>query len=106
MSAPLRLGTMLAVLGVAGLACGETPDREAGMDAPDTAMAPASADTAAVPAWVEDVAAVADAIEQRPGAVDSVLEAHGMTRARFDSLIYVVAADPTLTAAYQAARGR
>lgn len=105
MSAPLRLVTILVVLGVAGAtACGEAPDGETGMGATDTAMA--SADTAVVPVWVEDVAAVANAIEQRPGAVDSVLGAHGMTRSRFDSLIYVVAADPTLTEAYQAARAR
>jgi hypothetical protein len=83
----LRILPTLALL-AAFAACGEAPD------------------TAAVPGWVEDVAAAANAIEERPAAVDSILQAHGMTRVVFDSLIYEVAADPALTAAYEEARGR
>jgi hypothetical protein len=83
----LRILPTLALL-AAFAACGEAPD------------------TAAVPDWVEDVAAAANAIEERPTAVDSILQASGMTRVVFDSLIYEVAADPELTAAYEEARGR
>ncbi|MFO7892561.1 MAG: hypothetical protein R6U63_02405 [Longimicrobiales bacterium] len=75
-------------------ACGDTADR------------PAETEEAAVPGWVDNVAAAANAIQLQPEATDSILAAHGMTRMVFDSLIYEVAADPALTDAYQEARGR
>lgn len=84
-----------ALLALVLFACGEVPDEQE-----------PAADTVAVPEWVDDVAAVADAIEARPGAVDSILQANDMTREQLDSLLYEVAADPTLTQAYQRARGR
>lgn len=74
-------------------ACGDTGDRPAEIDEAE----------AAVPAWVDEVAAAADAIQTQPEATDSILAAHGMTRVVFDSLIYDVAADPALTDAYQEA---
>lgn len=86
-----------ALLPVILLACGDAPEQTEGEPA---------ADTMAVPEWVDDVAAVANAIEARPGAIDSVLQANDMTREQLDSLLYEVAADPMLTQAYQAARGR
>ena len=94
----MRLREMLAALVLIGLiACADTAE-EAPMDeAPERDE---------VPAWVADVAAVANAIEARPMAVDSILEAHEMTRARLDSLLYEVAQDPVLTAAYREARDR
>lgn len=58
------------------------------------------------PAWVDSVAAVANALEARPEAVDSVLAAHDMRRTRLDSLLYEIAEDPALTAAYREVRGR
>lgn len=84
-----------ALLALVLFACGEAPDEQE-----------PAADTVAVPGWVDDVAAVADAIEARPGAIDSILQANDMTREQLDSLLYEVAADPTLTQAYQRARGR
>jgi hypothetical protein len=95
MSATWRVMPILALLAMF-TACGETADRPA-----DTDRLPV---TESVPEWVSHLAAVADAIEARPSAVDSILQAHNLTRAVFDSLLYDVAADPTLTAAYEGAR--
>lgn len=48
-----------------------------------------------------DLAVVtAQAIEATPAAADSILGAHGLTRAGFDSLLYDIAADPTLARTY------
>lgn len=92
----LRSGLAVGILTAVALGCGDAPETEA-----DTEATLESA-----PAWVDTVAMVADAVEARPGAVDSVLSAHGMTRARLDSLLYEIAGDPALTAAYREARGR
>ena len=56
------------------------------------------------PEFVAQVAAITRAITRVPAAVDSILEAHEMTRARFDSLMYEIALDPNLTEAFEAAR--
>lgn len=95
MPRPLVPTTLLFVL-LTG--CGQGSDRAA--DTEQTSAAES------VPSWVDRVAAVARAIEQRPSAADSILAANDMTRAAFDSLIYEVAADPALTAAYEASRRR
>lgn len=85
-------------------ACGGSEERP-----PAEADAPA-ADTAAVsvvvPEWVAPVAAVANAIEARPAAADSILAANGMTREEFESRLFEIAADPMLTEAYEGARAR
>lgn len=95
MSATRGVMPILALLAVL-TACGETADRPSETDRlPDMESAPE---------WVAHMAAVADAIEAQPTAVDSILQAHDMTREVFDSLLYEVAADPTLTAAYEEAR--
>lgn len=49
---------------------------------------------------VDDAVAVARAIEANPAAADSILAAHGLTRAGFDSLMYHIAADSALARAY------
>lgn len=78
------------------LACGQG-------DAPETAADDAVPEAVpATPEWVTELAEVASAIRARPDAVDSVLAAHDLTRAAFDSLIYRVAADHDLAAAYGA----
>jgi hypothetical protein len=59
-----------------------------------------------LPSWLADVAAAGAAIERRPSAADSILQAHRMTRATFNARLCEVAAEPTLTAAYQKARGK
>ena len=69
----------------------------AGDDAPE-------ATHSETPEFVTQVAAVAHTITQAPAAVDSILEAHAMTRARFDSLMFEIAMDPGLTEAFEAAR--
>lgn len=94
----LRRTVPILALAAVLAACGDTADQPADREG--------MADTAAVPEWVADVATVANAIEAQPGAADSILAAHDMTRAAFDSLVYEVAADPTLTAAYEEARTR
>jgi hypothetical protein len=49
---------------------------------------------------VDRAVAVARAIQANPAAADSILAAHGLTRAGFDSLMYDVAADSALARAY------
>ena len=97
MRATRTVPTLILLAGL--VACGDAPDQPADAEsAVDTAMGEA------VPTWVAEVAAVANAIEAQPAAADSILGAHEMTRMAFDSLLYEIAADPTLTAAYQEAR--
>ncbi len=60
--------------------------------------------TASAPPWIGDVARVANAIERTPAAADSILAANDMTRSAFDSLMYEIATDSVLTAAYEAQR--
>ncbi|MHB1191877.1 MAG: hypothetical protein ACYC6F_02430 [Longimicrobiales bacterium] len=90
----LAAAALLLALG----ACGDAPER-AREDA-------TVADDTAAPAWVVGLAEVADAIEALPAAADSVLATHDMTRGVFDSLMYEVASNAELTAAYQEARRR
>lgn len=102
MKFPARILAGMAL--VAGLAaCGQASEQP---PAAEPAAETTAAATAAVPEWVGQVAAVANAIEAQPSAADSILQAGSMTREAFDSLIYTVAADPQLSAAYQTARGR
>ena len=104
MSAFMKTG--LAVVLTLGLAaCGDAPE-QAESDAYGAYGEPDATETQPVPAWVGEVAVVANAIEARPSAADSILEAHEMTRATLDSLLYEVAEDPVLTAAYREARDR
>lgn len=90
-----RLPSLVIVLLMG--ACGGEPDAP---DIPaatsDVAMSP--------PAWVSELAEMANAIEAAPASADSILSAHDMARATFDSLVYEVAADPTLSAAFEALR--
>lgn len=86
---------------VALASCGDTADRPSDTDLPATeAAAPA------VPEWVTRVAMVANAIEDRAVAADSILAANDMTRDEFESRLYDIAADPVLTAVYEGARLR
>jgi hypothetical protein len=47
---------------------------------------------------------VAAGIDAAPAAADSVLQANGLTRAAFDSLIYRISSDSTLSKQYNAGR--
>jgi hypothetical protein len=44
---------------------------------------------------------VARALRARPDSADSILGAHGITRAGLDSLLYLIAADPRLATQYE-----
>ena len=72
-------------------ACGGAPDAE-----PPEAEAVSPDVTLAL--------AVARGVEAAPAAVDSVLIANGLTRTGFDSLLYRIAEDGTLSAQYTAGR--
>jgi hypothetical protein len=52
---------------------------------------------------VDHAVAAANAIQANPAAADSILTAHGLTRARFDALMYDLAADSALARAYSQA---
>jgi hypothetical protein len=71
--------------------------------AADTSAQAAAAATPAVPADVEKALAVKRGIEAAPNKADSVLTANGLTPAGFDSLMYRIAGDSALRAAYAAA---
>ncbi len=51
-------------------------------------------------------AAVANAIAAQPAAADSILQAAGYTREEFEQLMYDIAADSAMSAAYAAAKTR
>lgn len=91
--------TTLALVVLVG--CGDSTDRPADADRGAT-----GAEVEAVPEWVTRVAMVANSIEDRPTAADSILAANDMTRDEFESRLYDIAADPVLTAAYEGARLR
>ena len=55
---------------------------------------------------VRTAATVANAIAARPSAADSILIAAGMTRDSFQKLMYEIAADSAMSAAYAAAKTR
>jgi hypothetical protein len=44
---------------------------------------------------------VARALRARPDSADSILGAHGITRAGLDSLLYLIASDPRLATQYE-----
>lgn len=73
-----------------------------GDDRPDTT---AAADTTAA-GRARTAAAVANAIETNPAAADSILRAAGHTAEEFEALMYDIAADSAMSAAYAAAKSR
>ncbi len=83
------------------VACGGA---ERGEVAETAASAAAEIEGAATADWVDQMAAVANAIESQPAAVDSILSANSMTAAQFDSLLYVIAADAELSARFEGLR--
>lgn len=93
--------TLTALLLIAAVAaCGDAPDQA------DQAEDRIEIRTEEVPEWVIEVAVVADEIEAQPAAADSILIAHDMSRDQLDSLLYVIAEDTILIAAYRDARDR
>jgi len=94
MNARIRGLALLAALTLAA-ACGrpEAPPAEAA-EAMDTESGGVSL------ADLDRSVTVAQAIRATPGAADSILAAHGLTRPGFDSLMYAIAADSALARAY------
>lgn len=92
---------MIVALGFALAACA----REGGQPA-DTTMQAAPPATPSVPTEVEHALAVKNGIDAAPEKADSILSAHGLTPAGFDSLMYRIAADSALRAAYASAAAR
>lgn len=94
--------SLFPVLAVAALAaCGRG---EQAADQPAAQPLVAESQPAAdLPADVQRAVTVARAIEANPAALDSILAAHGLTRAGLDSLMYAIAADSAKAAAYSAA---
>jgi hypothetical protein len=83
----------LAVAALVAAACGT--DQRQGESEPAPA---ATADV--LPPEVATAVAVARGLEANPAAADSILAANGLTAAGLDSLMYVIAADSVLSAAY------
>jgi hypothetical protein len=88
----MLLPTMLIALGACG---GADRDESTVADSGTVAVATPPRD-----ADVELAIAVYRGIEASPGAVDSVLAAHGVTEAGLDSLMYRIASDSARAAAY------
>lgn len=92
--------TMIAA---AILTLGACARDQAGTTADTVAQAAVPA-VPAVPAEVQHAVAVERGVQAAPNKADSVLAAHGLTTAGFDSLMYRIAADSALRAAFAAAR--
>lgn len=60
--------------------------------------------TSPVSAEVTLALTIANGIEAAPAMADSILQANSLTRAGFDSLLYRISADSTLSAQYAAGR--
>jgi hypothetical protein len=91
---------------ILALACTVAACAREGSQPADTTSQAAAPATPAVPAEVEHAVAVKRGIDAAPAKADSILSAHGMTAAGFDSLMYRIAADSALRAAYAAASSR
>ena len=81
---------------VAATACTEGRDRTDTAGATDTSAA----------SRARNAARVANAIAARPAAADSILRAAGYTPEEFERLMYEIAADSAMSAAYAAAMSR
>lgn len=93
-----RLVTPMAVL-IAVSACQPAkPPADTTQAQPTAAAAPAD-----LPSDVALAVTIARAVAANPAATDSILTAHGLTRAGLDSLMFAIAADSAKAAAYTAA---
>lgn len=99
----LALGTLLVSL-AAGCGRAETQAAEAAeAQAVASAAAAQQSDAAMSVVSLADLdrsVTVARAIRATPGAADSILAAHGLTRSGFDSLMFAIAADSALARVY------
>ena len=98
-SLSLVAGVLVTVAGCAG---GEKTGDSAAAVTPTPASTASTQNTDRA----RTAAAVANAIAARPTAADSILTAAGMTRDSFQTLMYEIAADSAMSAAYAAAKTR
>ncbi len=72
----------------------------------DTAVAFAVTASASTADGARAAASIANAIAANPAGADSILRAAGHTRDSFQKMMYEIAADSAMSAAYAAAKGR
>ena len=94
---------ILAGLGLVMSGCGSDGAPATTNSSTTTASSGAAAPSAN--AKVEKAAAIAKAIEANPDGSSEVLRQHGMTVQQFEDLMYEIAADPKMSAAYNARVG-
>lgn len=92
---PRLRAVALGLMTIVALGCGRP-----GPEAAGGAGGAGDAGSIPAPTVVDRAAAVARAIQADAAAADSILAAHGLTRAGFDSLMYEIAADSALARAY------
>ncbi len=104
-----RCGLTVAVLllGILFTGCGDSQDtaadqaeavKEATEEIPAEVVAKL---TAAEEALVNQVAAIASALEKAPAAAETVLEKFGMTAEEYEAAVYKIASNPALSAAFE-----
>ncbi|MGH7678532.1 MAG: hypothetical protein ACRENU_08715 [Gemmatimonadaceae bacterium] len=96
----MRRYAMILAAGLTLASCA----RDEGSNAGATTAAAQTPAAPAVPNDVRIAAAVRRGIDAAPDKADSVLSANGLTAAGFDSLMYRIAADSSLRAAFASAR--
>jgi hypothetical protein len=84
--------TITLLLALLAFACGKTANDDS--------------DTDTVAPEVTKAAAIADAIEANPDAIDEILAKHSMTADSFRDLMYDIAADAKMSADFERARKR
>jgi hypothetical protein len=94
------LGAMIISFGAACGAEAPKTDPAAAPGAPVEAEAAAPLDPR-----VAKAVEVADAIASAPEDADAILEKHGLDRDKLDAMLFEIARDPALSAAYKTARG-
>ncbi len=87
------------LLAATGCARGENDGRDTARDTTAVVGAPNTE-------RARTAAAVADAIAANPSAADSILTAAGYTRESFQRLMYEIATDSAMSAAYASAKTR
>ena len=89
---------LVSLLSLVALGCGGPTAEQPPATATD-------AEAAALPDKVETAVAIARELATDPGDAQAILDRHGLTEEGFDDLMYEIAADPELTAAYRDALG-
>lgn len=88
----MRSALFICLLGLAACSGSETPTTEPAAEVVDERVAKA--------------ARVARAVDANPSGGSAALQAEGLTEAELEDLLYTIAEDPELSAAYAKARGK